>query len=62
MRRTFPKLRQIASERDVFLTEVDLRWGITEEESKTGKVVDICLRGLTTYRYLSVRGTEREGC
>ena len=44
MRRTFPKLRQIASERDVYLTEVDLRWGITEEESKTGKVVDICLR------------------
>ena len=44
MKRTFPKLRQFAAERDVFLTEVDLRWGITEEESKSGRVVDICLR------------------
>lgn len=44
MKRTFPKLRQIASQRDVMLTELDLRWGITEEEAKSGKVVDICLR------------------
>lgn len=42
--RTFPKLRRMAAERDVMLTELDLRWGITEEESKTGKVVEICLR------------------
>ena len=26
------------------LTELDLRWGITEEEAKSGKVVEICLR------------------
>lgn len=44
MKRTFPKLRKLAAERDVILTEVDLRWGITEEESKSGKVVEICLR------------------
>lgn len=44
MKKTFPKLRQIASERDVMLTELDLRWGITEEEAKSGKVVEICLR------------------
>ena len=44
MKRTFPKLRKLAAERDVTLTELDLRWGITEEESKSGKVVDICLR------------------
>lgn len=44
MKHTFPKLRQIAASRDVMLTELDLRWGITEEESKSGKVVDICLR------------------
>lgn len=40
---TFPHLRRIAAERDVTLTELDLRWGITEEESKSGKVVEICL-------------------
>lgn len=44
MKRTFPKLRKIAAERDVTLTELDLRWGITEEEAKSGKVVEICLR------------------
>ena len=44
MKRTFPKLRRLAAERDVTLTELDLRWGITEEESKSGKVVEICLR------------------
>ena len=40
---TYPELRKIAAMRDVTLTEVDLRWGITEEESKSGKVVEICL-------------------
>ena len=44
MKFTFPRLRKLAAERDVTLTELDLRWGITEEESKSGKVVDICLR------------------
>lgn len=40
---TYPELRRIAAMRDVTLTEVDLRWGITEEESMSGKVVEICL-------------------
>ena len=44
MKRTFPKLRKLASQRDITLIELDLRWGITEEESKSGKVVEICLR------------------
>jgi preprotein translocase subunit SecA/nephrocystin-3 len=42
--RTFPTLRDIASKRGVMLTELDLRWGITDEESKSGRVVDICFR------------------
>ena len=41
MKRTFPKLRKLAAERDVTLTELDLRWGITPEESQSGKVVEI---------------------
>lgn len=44
MKKTFPVLRRKAAERDVTLTELDLRWGITPEESKSGKVVEICLR------------------
>ena len=44
MKRVFPTLRDLAAKRDVTLTELDLRWGITEEEAKSGKVVEICLR------------------
>ena len=44
MKKTFPVLRRKAAERDVTLTELDLRWGITPEESQSGKVVEICLR------------------
>lgn len=43
LRHIFPKLRNIASKHDVTLTEIDLRWGITEDESKNGKVVELCL-------------------
>ena len=43
LRHIFPKLRIIASKHDVTLTEIDLRWGITEDESKNGKVVELCL-------------------
>ena len=59
--KTFPLLRRIAQERDVMLTEVDLRWGITPEQSQNGKVVEICLEeiensipffiGIIGYRY-----------
>ena len=44
MTHSFPLLRKLALERNVTLTELDLRWGITEDEAKNGKVVDICLR------------------
>ncbi|KAL6063505.1 DUF4062 domain-containing protein [Balamuthia mandrillaris] len=40
---TFPKLRKFCSERGVFLTQVDLRWGITTEQSKAGDTINICL-------------------
>lgn len=42
MRHIFPELRLYASKRDVTLTELDLRWGITEDEAKSGKVLEIC--------------------
>lgn len=44
IKRIFPELKQIAEKRDVSLTFMDLRWGITEEEVNNGKVVEICLR------------------
>lgn len=38
-----PQLQVEASKRDVTLTFVDLRWGITDEEVQNGKVLEICL-------------------
>lgn len=43
LRHIFPKLRNLAFKHNVTLTEIDLRWGITEDESKNGKVVELCL-------------------
>lgn len=38
----FPKFRRIAEQRDVRFVEIDLRWGITIEESTNGQVMQIC--------------------
>jgi tetratricopeptide (TPR) repeat protein len=39
----FPQLRKLCEARDVTWGEVDLRWGITEEQVAEGKVLPICL-------------------
>lgn len=39
----FNELKIEARKRDVLLTIVDLRWGVTKEESKTGRVLSVCL-------------------
>ena len=46
----FPEIRQICRERLVEFTEVDLRWGITEEESKGGEVIRVCLEEIDRCR------------
>ncbi|MBO4941962.1 MAG: DUF4062 domain-containing protein [Muribaculaceae bacterium] len=43
VKRTFPELRKIAAERGVTVTEVDLRWGITQSEAEDGMTISICL-------------------
>lgn len=37
VRKIFPELRRRCRERQVELVDVDLRWGITEEQSKAGR-------------------------
>ena len=46
----FPKLAAEAAKRDVTLIPLDLRWGISEEESRTGKVIEICLQEIEQSR------------
>lgn len=43
MCKIFPLMQREADERQVRLIPIDLRWGITEEESQSGKVLGICL-------------------
>lgn len=43
MCKVFPLMQREADERQVRLIPIDLRWGITEEESQSGKVIGICL-------------------
>jgi nephrocystin-3 len=43
VRKVFPELRRKCRDRQVELVDVDLRWGITEEEAQQGKVLPICL-------------------
>jgi tetratricopeptide (TPR) repeat protein len=40
----FPEIRRRCSERGIGFTEVDLRWGITEDDVKIGSIVDICFQ------------------
>ncbi|MBN1566735.1 MAG: tetratricopeptide repeat protein [Acidobacteria bacterium] len=50
IKRIFPELRSICANRFVTFTEVDLRWGITEEQAAEGKVLPICLEEIERSR------------
>jgi len=41
--RIFPELRRYCEERDISLFELDLRWGVTQEESENSMTFKICL-------------------
>jgi ATP/maltotriose-dependent transcriptional regulator MalT len=43
VKRVFPELRHRCEERGVTWGEVDLRWGVTDEEKAEGAVLPICL-------------------
>lgn len=50
IKKVFPILRRKAAERGVIVAELDLRWGITKEESENGKVLEICLNEIDRSR------------
>jgi len=47
---TFPQLRKLCESRGVTWGEVDLRWGITDEETAEGKVLPLCLEEIRRCR------------
>jgi tetratricopeptide (TPR) repeat protein len=58
----FPELRKLCESRGVTWGEVDLRWGVTEEEAAEGKVLPICLEEIKRCRpyFIGILG-ERYG-
>lgn len=43
VKKIFPEIRTLCREQGVFFTEVDLRWGLTEEEGTLGRILRTCL-------------------
>jgi len=43
VKRVFPRLRRLCEQRGVAWSEVDLRWGVTDEQAAEGAVLPICL-------------------
>ena len=50
IKNVFPRLRERAEELGVFIREVDLRWGVTEEQARRGEALEICLEGIEECR------------
>lgn len=64
IKKVFPLLKSKASKRGVILTELDLRWGITQEESENGKVLEICLNEIDNSRpfFIGILGDRYGWC
>ena len=43
VKRIFPAIRHLCEQRGVAFSEVDLRWGVTDEQKAEGAVLPICL-------------------
>ena len=50
VKRVFPALRERLQKYRIHLVDVDLRWGITEEESEKDQVLDLCLEQIDECR------------
>jgi hypothetical protein len=71
IKRVFPQLRKLCEQRGVTWGDVDLRWGITEDQAERGEVLPVCLGeidrcrpffiGILGERYGWVPGPDRIG-
>jgi tetratricopeptide (TPR) repeat protein len=62
VKRVFPQLRRLCEQRGVIWVDVDLRWGVTNEQKAEGKVLPICLEEIKRCRpyFIGILG-ERYG-
>ncbi|MDP4230581.1 MAG: tetratricopeptide repeat protein [Bacteroidota bacterium] len=59
VKKVCPQIRALCRERGVEFTEIDLRWGITDEEAHSGRTVRICLEEIDKCRpyFLGIIGS-----
>ncbi|XP_064601394.1 LOW QUALITY PROTEIN: telomerase protein component 1-like [Liolophura sinensis] len=57
----FPELRARAKKHFINIIDIDLRWGVTEEESKNRQSVEICLREVFKCQFFIGLLGERQG-
>ena len=50
VRFVFPELRERCARRSLHVIDVDLRWGVTEQESQHGGALEICLEEIERCR------------
>ncbi len=60
----FPRLAAVAARRDVSVVPLDLRWGITDEMARSGRVIDTCLNEIVHSRpfFLGLVGNRYGSC
>lgn len=58
----FPELRERCIKNGLSLVDVDLRWGVTEEEAEQGKAIEICLDEIENCRsfFIGILGERYE--
>ena len=50
VKEVFPELTEWCEERKIRLTDIDLRWGVTEADSESSKTIETCLRHIDKSR------------
>jgi len=62
VKKIFPEIRALCRERGITFTEVDLRWGLTDEQLALGQVIRTCLEEIDKCRpyFIGITG-ERYG-
>ena len=49
-KKVFPALRRLCRDRGVEFTEIDLRWGLTDEDAEKGRIIGTCLEEIDSCR------------
>src|SRR5207237_8405123 len=49
-KKVFPRLRSQCRERGIEFTEIDLRWGLTDEDAEQGRILGTCFEEIDKSR------------